>query len=59
MDLDLFWKESLGYMQDFAAVCSVAVFREVYFKVFLEAVVVALGRVGGGCCETPAHVLLA
>lgn len=48
MDLDLFWQKSLGYMQDFAAVCSVAVFREVYFKVFLEAIVVALGRVGGG-----------
>ncbi len=25
----------------------------------LESVVVALGRVGGGCCESPAHIPLA
>ncbi len=59
VDFDAFREKSLGDMQDLAAVSSVAVFCEMFIRVLLESDVVPLGRVGGGCCEAPAHVLLA
>ena len=52
-------KKGLGNAQDLAAVCSVAVVGKMCIHGILEPVVVALVGVGGGCCEAPAHVLLA
>lgn len=60
VDLDFIReKKSLSNVQDLAAVCSIAVSFEMYVHLVLEADVIALRRVGGGCCKTPAHVLLA
>ncbi len=59
VDHDAFREKGLGDMQDLATVSSVAVFCEMFVRVLLESDVVPLGRVGGGCCDAPAHVLLA
>ena len=59
VDVDAGGQESLGHVEDFAAVGAVAVFGEVEVELVLEADVVARGRVGGWGCEGPAHVALA
>lgn len=59
VDLDSVWKNFLGDVQNLAAVCSVAVFLEVNVHDFLELAVIAVFRIGGGCCKSPAVVLLA
>ena len=58
MDADVGWKKFLGNVEDFAAVCSVPVFGEMLVEMLLEPDVVALGRIVGGRCESPAHVSL-
>ena len=58
MGFDSVGKKSLGELQDFAAVGSVAVSFEMRVGFQLEVDVVSLGWVGGRCCECPAHVLL-
>ena len=59
VDFDAVREQSLGYVEDFAAVGPVAVLGEMQVELLLEADVVALGRVVGRCCEGPAHVSLA
>lgn len=58
MDFDSFWKDVVGNVQNFAAVCSVAIISEMHVHLLLEPDVIPLGRVGGCRCESPPHVHL-